>query len=199
MALAALTIAAGCGGGKSNPSPITSPVPNPNPWSLNGSSANLVANVGQMPSPVSLAAYQGISAQIQFGLVTSGSGTITVSDALNNGDVSPNTLPTDVNASTGYTGLLYIAFYNANATAINFGSSTPTIVVTDSAGFGTKTTCGLDIYSTVGNSANLTWNPSGAIGTITGNTVTIPSTTLSSGGTVQFNPASETITAISCR
>ncbi|TAM75664.1 hypothetical protein EPN44_07790 [bacterium] len=206
---------AACGGGSSSSSsvpqgatsaptsaPTTSPSPTASPssapaasWAFAGSAATLTGTLGQTPAPFSLAAYHNISATIQFGTDSAGSGTVNVSDALNNGsDVTPNTLPQDT-ATAGATPLIYVSFYNASTTTVSFGSNTPQITVTDSAGFGLATTCELDVYSKNGGSS-FTWNATGASGAISGTTATINPAAIS--GTVDFKPGQQII-AIACK
>jgi len=196
-------------GGGASPSPsASSSSASPSPsvsgpvaatWTLGGATANLVAVTGQTPAPVTLSAYHGITHSIQFGAVTSGSGTITVTDAVNpssGGDITPSTLPVD-NATAGATPISYASFYNGTLATIAFGTNTPTITITDAAGFGTgKTTCELDVYSNNGGSS-ATWNSVGATGTINGTSVTINSVA-AVGGNVEFQPGQQ-ITAIACK
>jgi hypothetical protein len=165
-------------------------------WTFGGTTANLVAVSGQTPALVTLSPYQGIAHTIQFGAVTLGSGTITVTDALNNGaDVTPSTLPAD-NATAGATPISYVSFYNGTLATIGFGANTPTIHITDTAGFGTAITCELDVYSNNGGSSPR-WGSTGAIGTIAGTSVTINSTA-AVGGLVEFQPGQQ-VTAIACK
>ncbi|HVA36656.1 MAG TPA: hypothetical protein VNJ51_03505 [Candidatus Dormibacteraeota bacterium] len=119
-----------------------------------------------------------------------------MSDAVYSGDISPATLPTD-NATAGYTPLIYVSFYNGSTTTLTFGSTTPTVSVTDSAGFGGATTCELDVYSKNGGSA-LAWNAIGASGSVSGNAVTIGPVSLGAGSTVDFKPGQQ-ILAIACK
>ncbi|MDE2571393.1 MAG: hypothetical protein KGM44_02590 [bacterium] len=209
----ALAVAlAACGGGSTSspsvpsgtPTPTTSSSPTASPsaspssapaatWAFGGSTATLTGTAGQTPGVVSLAAYHNISGTIQFGADSAGSGTINVSDALNNGDVTPNTLPGD-NAASGFTPYIYVSFYNGSTTTVSFGSNTPKVVLTDSAGFGSATTCELDVYSN--NGSGLTWNSPKASGTISGTTVTINPVAFS--GTIDFKPGQQVI-AIACK
>ncbi|HEY8297681.1 MAG TPA: hypothetical protein VIG32_06630 [Candidatus Baltobacteraceae bacterium] len=133
--------------------------------------------------------YHGISATIQFGAPTSGSGPVQISDALNNGDISPNTLPAD-NATSGATPIFYISIYNANSTEIDI-NSTPAVTVTDSNGFGSATACTLDSYN------NGAWKntqvPSAAP---SGTSVTFPASTL---GKLQITANAQQIVALSCK
>lgn len=146
-----------------------------------------------------MSAYQNISGTIQFGQDTSGSGTASVSDALNKGDVSPNTLPAD-NATTGYTPVIYVSFYNSGSTDIVFGTTTPTINITDSAGFNGASTCELDVYGQQGSNNNpFTWFSSGATGSISGNTATINPFNMGAGNTIDFKAGSQQIVAIACK
>ncbi|TAM88825.1 hypothetical protein EPN42_08610 [bacterium] len=206
---------AACGGGSSSspsippgatPAPTSSPTTSPNPtaspssapaatWTFAGSTATLTGTAGQTPALVSLAAYHNISATIQFGTDSAGSGTLNVSDALNNGtDVTPSTLPQDT-ATAGTTPLIYVSVYNGSTTTVSFGSNSPKVTVTDSAGFGSATTCELDVYAKNGGSSP-TWNSIGASGAISGTTVTLNPVAIS--GTVDFQPGQQII-AIACK
>jgi len=212
LALVSAAIIAGCGGGGggATPSgglPTTSPAPSPSApapspssspsqsgFTFGGSSANGNFTQGTAPSAVSLAAYHNISVSIQFAAPASGSGTLNFSDALNNGDVSPNSLPAD-NSSAGFTPLIYISVVNSGST-ISFGANVPQFQISDSAGFGGATTCSLDTYSIHGNNNTPSWSASGATGTISGNSVTIGPATLPQG-TVDFQTGQQ-IVAIAC-
>ncbi len=178
--------------------PTTSPTSSPSSapaatWTFSGSTATLSATSGQTAS-VNLPAYQSITFAAQFGAATS-TGSLSLSDALNNGDVTPNTLPAD-NATTGALPLIYVSFYNASTTTVGFGSQTPAITVTDTSGFGTATACELDVYVKNGGST-LTWNAVATGGTISGTTATIPSVALSGGMTVDFQSGQQ-IVAVAC-
>jgi hypothetical protein len=135
--------------------------------------------------------YNNISATLQFGAANTANIATVVSDAVNNGDVSPNTLAAD-NATSGATPYLYLSFYNGSGTTVSFGSGTPAIQLTDTAGFGTTSTCELDDYT------NNAWSSTGATGAISGTGVTIASATLANSGTFQFVPG-QTIAAIACK
>lgn len=209
---ALIVAAAGCGGGSttstppttsptsaptSSPtsSPTSAPSAAPTPtWTFSGTSATLSATSGQTAS-VSLTAYQGITFAAQFSAATS-TGSLSVSDALNNGtDVTPATLPLD-NATAGAAPIIYASFYNGSTTSIGFGSQTPAITVTDANGFGTATTCELDVYSSNGSSTT-TWNAVATGGTISGNATTIPPVALVAPMTVDFQPGQQII-AVAC-
>lgn len=156
-----------------------------------------MATNGQAPALLSLAAYKNVTAAVQFGTVTAGGGTINVSDATNTGaDVSPNTLPTD-NASAGFTPVIYLSFYNAGTTTISFGSNTPQVTVSDSAGFAGATTCELDVYSTPNGGGSKTWHSVGASGTVSANSVTIAPASIAPD-TVDFQPGQQVV-AIACK
>jgi hypothetical protein len=190
-ALALLVIAA-CGP-KSTPAVSATSVPLT--WTFAGSSATLTPAIASSPAPspvpVALTAYNNIAATLQFGGASTASVTINVVDAINNGDISPNTLPAD-NATSGATPFLYLSFYNGSSTTVGFGSNTPAIQLTDTAGFGTTSTCELDDYT------NNAWSSTGATGAISGTGVTIASATLANSGTFQFVPG-QTIAAIACK
>lgn len=146
---------------------------------------------------LSLAAYKNITVAVQFGTVTSGGGTLDVSDATNTGaDVTPNTLPLDT-ASAGFSPVIYISFYNAGTTTISFGSNTPQVTVTDSAGFAGATTCELDVYSTPNGGGSQTWQSVGASGTVSATSVTIAAVSIAPE-TVDFQPRQQ-IVAVACK
>jgi hypothetical protein len=191
-ALALLVIAA-CGPKSSTPAVSATPVPLT--WTFAGSSATFTPPVASSPAPspvpVALAAYNNITATLQFGGASTANIATVVSDAVNNGDVSPNTLPAD-NATSGATPFLYLSFYNGTSTTVTFGSATPSIQLTDTAGFGTASHCELDGYT------NNAWSSTGATGAISGTGVTIASATLANSGTSQFL-AGQTIMAIACK
>jgi hypothetical protein len=187
-AASALLIIAACGG-KSNPA--VSPTPVPLTWTFGGSAGDLVPTSVSTPAPVTLAAYNAVAATLQFNAANTASVTISVADARNNGDISPNTLPVD-NATSGTTPFLYLSFYNGTSMPATFGSVTPSIQLTDTAGFGTASACELDAYT------NNTWSSSGAAGAISGTGVTINSAVIANNGTFQFLPG-QTIMAIACK
>lgn len=141
-------------------------------------------------APVVLSAYNSLSATLQFGAASSAT-TIAVSDAINDGDVSPNTMPTD-NATSNSLPELYLSFYNASGTTVTFGSATPTVQLSDNLGFGGATVCELDDLS------GGVWGATGATGTISGTSVTINSIALANQAVFQFQPG-QTLLAIACR
>lgn len=148
---------------------------------------------GQAPS-VSLAAYQGITVSASFVAPTSGSGTLTVSDATTPGtDITPAGLPAD-NANAGFTPLVYLSFYNGGSD-ISFAQNFPKLTVT--ASFGTKTICEFDVYAKNGG-GTATWNNINQTGTIAGGSVTIGPGTLPAGNTVDFQPGQQ-ILAVACK
>ncbi|HEY5258932.1 MAG TPA: hypothetical protein VIJ12_11210 [Candidatus Baltobacteraceae bacterium] len=173
----------------------SSPVKAAQLYTFGGSSATLSARAGQTPAAMNLAAYQGISASVQFGQVTSGSGTLTGSDALNNGDVSPNTLPAD-NATVGYSPIMYFSIYNPGPATISFGSLTPSFTLTKATGFGGSGPCELDVY-TNNNSNQLVWQSVGVTGSVSGTTATVNAATLPPGNTVDFQPGQQGV-AVAC-
>lgn len=201
LAIGLASVLAACGGssGGGTAAPTAAPTATPVPatWTFGGSTSTLTATNGQAPALVSLSAYRNISATLQFGAVSAGSGPIAVSDATNVGDVTPNTLPAD-NASTA-TPIIYFSLYNSSSTTISFGSATPVITVTNTAGFGTATSCQLDSYANstgvVGGAS--TWKTIDTGGTINGTTATLPSQSLPSPNTVDL--VGQEIVAISCR
>ncbi len=162
------------------------------PWAFGGASGTLSATVGQTPAAVNLSAYNNISATLQFGQVASGSGTLHLSDALNNGDVAPNTLPADT-ATAGFSPVVYFSIYNPGPSTVSFGTNTPQVALTKTTGFGSATNCELDSYTMQG-----TWNAAtNAASAISGTNVTVNSATLSGGGTVDFPPG-QSVAAIAC-
>ncbi len=151
---------------------------------------------GTTMAELTLPAYQSISLSVQFGPTLAGSGTITLSDALNNGDITP-TLPAD-DAVPGSTPEIYLSIYNAGPSAYSTGPTTPTITVTKSTGFGSATACEFDFYGDNGNGGSPTWNSSGISGVISGNTATLAPITLPDGNTIDIKPG-QTAAAISCQ
>jgi hypothetical protein len=185
---------ASCGGG-SGFAGSEAPAPIPQTWIFGGSSATLVAVIGQTPALVALSPYNNVSATVQLGAVTYGSGQINLSDALNNGDVNPNTLPID-NAAAGRYTLLYVSLYNGGPIPITFGSSTPRIVVTaPPAGIPGYSNCELDTYSNQGS--GLTWSSLGVTGSVASNAITFAPTPLPSGKTMTVVPGQQVL-AVSC-
>jgi len=165
-------------------------------WVFGGSTANVTATSGQTPSVANLAAYNNISGSVQFPQVASGSGSFTLSDALNNGDVNPNTLPAD-NATSSLSPVIYASYYNQGPVTISFGTTTPAVTLTKTTGFGGATGCELDVYNNQGQGTPLTWFGVPATGAISGNTVTVPSIVLPMGNTVLIKPG-QLVTAIAC-
>ncbi len=148
----------------SSTSPSTSPSSSASPsaspssshattYTFGGSTATLTVTAGQTPAQVSLSAYQGLTMTAQFVAPTSGGGQMVFSDATNNGDVSPNTLPADTAGGSGYTGVFYLSVVNNSANDISFGNSFPKFVITDSAFPAGATTCSFDSYSNNGGSS----------------------------------------------
>ena len=165
-------------------------------WAFGGSSTTVTATAGLTPSVATLSAYNNISGSVQFPLVASGSGSFTLSDALNNGDVTPGTLPAD-NATSSLSPVSYASYYNQGPVTISFGTTTPAVTLTKSTGFGGATGCELDVYNNQGQGTPLTWFGIPATGAISGNTVTVPSITLPPGNTVLIKPG-QLVTAIAC-
>jgi hypothetical protein len=187
-AASALLIIASCGGKSTT---AVSPTPVPLTWTFGGSAGDLIPTTLSAPAPVTLAAYNAVAATLQFGAANTASVTISVADAHNNGDISPNTLAVD-NATSGATPFLYLSFYNGTSTPVTFGSVAPSIQLTDTAGFGTASICELDEYT------NNAWSSSGATGAISGTGITINSAATANNGTSQFLPG-QTIMAIACK
>jgi hypothetical protein len=155
----------------------------------------MTLTAGTTPARISLSAYHNISMSAQFG-PPNASGSLMFSDALNNGDVTPNTLPAD-NATAGYTPLIYLSIYNGGTVDISFGTAFPQVQVTDSSGFGGATSCEFDVYSDNGNNS-VVWHSVGQTGAVSGTTVTIGPGTLPPGNTVDFQPGQQ-LTAIACQ
>jgi len=174
----------------------SSPVKAAQTWTFGGSTSTVSMTNGQTPSPATLAPYNNVSLSIQFVQVTSGSGVLNLASALNNGDISPNTLPAD-NSTPGYTPIIYLSVFNSGPQTISTGTTAPAISVTKSTGFGSATSCNLDIY--VKNGTTRAWGAlTGATATISGNTVSIPATSLGNGNTVDFQPGDQPVLAIAC-
>jgi hypothetical protein len=173
-----------------------SPVRAVQPWAFGGSTASQAFSVPITPTPVNLSAYNNISASIQFVQVISGSTTLYFSDALNNGDVAPNTLPAD-NATAGYSAVLYVSGYNPGPSTVSFGPNTPQVTLTKTTGFGGAATCHLDVYSRNGGNALAWQSVPNATGAISGTTVTVNPAALPGGGTVDFQPG-QGVFAIAC-
>jgi hypothetical protein len=126
-----------------------------------------------------------------FSANTGGSGTILANLGFNNGDITPAISPAD-NAVGGNTTIVYGSFYNPTANDIQFGNSTPKIVLTDTNGLGAATSCSLDVYAN--NGGGLAWG-SVATGAPSGNSVTILAAP--AGGSLDLNPGQQ-IVAVSC-
>ncbi len=134
-----------------------------------------------------------VTLQATFGAATAGSGTVDVNLGFNNGDITP-AVPTD-NASAGFTAVVFASFYNPGST-ITFGNTTPVVTLTDTSGFSGATACELDAYSGNG-SGSLSWQSVSSTGTISGTSVTVPSSTLSGSSTLDFQPGQQVV-AVSC-
>ena len=204
-AIAFAAFIAGCGGGSVTPgnsSPTATPSPAPSSSSAStltfgGSTANANFTQGTTPSAVSLSAYHNVSATVQFVAPSSGSGALDFSDALNNGDISPNTLPAD-NATAGFSAVIYLSVVNPGSSTISFGPNIPSFQVANSGGFSGATSCHLDIYGANGSGTTPSWFYSGASATISGNSVTVGPAQLQPGNTVDFKSGQQ-IVAISCQ
>ena len=167
--------------------------PAPKQFTFGGSSATMNAVAGQTPALVSLSAYNNVSLSAQFGPASFGSGPLLFSDALNNGDVSPNTLPAD-NAAAGFVPVIYLSVYNGGTSDINFGTTTPAITLTKSTGFGGATSCNFDIFNNPGT--GLQWSTF-LNAAISGNTVTFAAVSIP-GNSVDFFPGQQE-TAFACK
>jgi len=178
----------------------SSPVKAALTWTFGGSNASVSMTNGRTPSAVTLTPYNNVSVTLQFAQVTSGSGVVNLASAMNNGDINPNTVPAD-NATAGYTPIVYFSVANPGPQTISTGTTVPSVSATKSTGFGTSTSCNLDIYLNTGGGAGgtRTWNAlPGATAAISGNTVAIPSTNLPAGSTVDFQPGNQSVLAIAC-
>jgi len=164
------------------------------PYAFGGASTTTTFTNGHTPAQTVLGAYQNISATLQFATVTQDSGTLTISDAIGNGDITPS-LAAD-NATTGYTPVVYFSVYNPGPADIQTGTTAPAVSITKSTGFGSATTCNLDVYGDQG-SGPVWFTIPGASATISGNTVSVPQTALPPGNNVDFQPGQQVV-AISC-
>ncbi len=161
------------------------------PYVLGGAAATLLATAGKTPAILTLPSYGGLSATIQFTQASTDNGTLVVSDALNNGDVTPTALPAD-NATLGLTAVLYLSFYNPGSSALLFGAETPRLVFTKPAGFGGATRCELDRYN-----ANTWTSATGEPATLSGTSVIVSSVTEAAGDVVNFQPGQQ-LAALAC-
>ncbi len=178
------------------PSPTATPSSAPAPtWILGGAKATLNLTAGTTPALISLSAYNSISLSAQFAAPNI-SGSLAFSDALNNGDVTPNTLPAD-NATAGFTPIVYLSIYNGSTATISFGTAFPHLSLTDLNGFGGATVCEFDVYSRNGGNSALLWHSIGQFGTTSGTTVTIGPGTLPPNNSVDFQPGQQ-VTAVAC-
>jgi len=143
-------------------------------------------------NPTVTITYSTVTVTAAFSAATSGSGTLDFNLGFNNSDITPTISPAD-NASSD-TPLVYVSIFNPGS-AIVFGTQTPNLTLTDSAGFSKgATTCEFDIYSNNGGSGQ-TWNPVNT-GTISGDTVTIAP--VSAGGSGVQIQTGQTIGAFAC-
>jgi hypothetical protein len=153
---------------------------------------------GVTPGALTLNPYQNVGAQLQLPPPASGSGTLAVSDATGNSDITPlvpgATFTAD-NATAGNTPAMYFSVVNPSTSAINLGSQTPSITLSGS-GLGAKTSCELDTKN-----ANGVWVNTGASGNVTGSgsgeTVTLNPTTANAGTNLNLTPG-QSISAVSC-
>lgn len=179
--------------GSPSAAPSGSPNPSPSPsatplWTFGGSSTSASFTAGTTPSVVTLSAYRGVTVGIQWAAPVSGTGSITFTDAINSGDVTPNTLPAD-NAAAGYTPIIYIDM--DTAATIDFGTSVPSLTVTSTA-LSAYATCSLDVLQ-----GNLTWMAPGVQGSVASGKTVIGPATLPAGNDVKI--AGQQIVAISCK
>lgn len=165
-------------------------------YAFGGASAQADFVQGQTTPPIDLAAYRNVTLTITTGTVTSGSGTLTLRDAFNDGDITP-AAPVD-NATTGYTPVVYLSFENPGPGIVSVGSDSPGATLKKTDGFGGATSCELDVYGSQGEGQGKSWFAlPGASATISGDEVTIPSVAIPNEGSVDFEPG-QTIVAISC-
>lgn len=126
---------------------------------------------------------------MQWPAPTSGTASATFSDALNNGDITPNTLPVD-KATSGYTPVLYLSIV---PTAQLTFDATPSVTI---SGINTSyTTCNLDSYDN--SSGSLIWS-SHISGSASGGTATFTAMSLSgTGQSIKWN--GQQILAFACK
>ena len=209
---AGCAILAACGGSSGGGTPATAkPSSSASPTAEPSSSASPTASPSAAPTPeyafpspqATMPSSVGsvtvsqppVTVSANFGAATAGSGTILVNFSLSTSDVSPATLPAD-NATSGYAALIYGSFYNPTSSAISFGTQTPAITVTDTSGFGSATTCELDVYSN-GSGTGYSWATiPGATGTVSGESVSLARAAVTGGGGLQIT--GQQIVAISC-
>lgn len=208
-ALLVISLAA-CGGSSSstpstgsNPtggsSPSGSPSPTSSPtglaYAFSGPTGSVAFTSGVAGASGSIPSNSAVpyTVALTFPGSASATGTIDLADA-----VSPSTqispaLTAD-NATAGNTAVVYVSLYNPGTTAITLGSDTPQVVVTGS-GLAAYAACELDIY---GANQSGTWGAVSGTGSVSGNSVTVPSANLGSSGNVKFNGESQSLGAISC-
>jgi hypothetical protein len=151
----------------------------------------------QTPIPMTLTAYQNIAfTNIQWQPTLSGSGSLTISDATNNGDITGGTF---VGFSGTGTAVMYLEF--TATTTLSF-PATPTVTLTDTSPFPGAGTCAFFGYINNGNAA-YSWqqvNTSFTASTGSGPyTVSLPSVTAAQvGGQINFQ-ASPFYGAIVCK
>jgi hypothetical protein len=148
--------------------------------------ATLTLTANQTPQPVTIPVYHSITVSAQFS-APSVSGSLTFSDGLNNGDITP-AVPTD-NASAA-TPVIYMSVYNGGASDISFGGNFPQLTLTDTSGFGGKTSCEFDSYN------NGTWQTL-VSAAISGDSVTLGPESIP-GNTVDFAATNQSIVAFAC-
>jgi hypothetical protein len=146
----------------------------------------LTLTANQTPQPVTLPAYHNITVVGQFG-PPSVTGSLVFSDGLNNGDITP-AVPAD-NASAA-TPIIYMSVYNGGSSDISFGTQIPQLTLTDTAGFGSNTSCEFDSY----NSG--TWKTL-LTATVSGSSVTFGPESIP-GNTVDFAATNQSIVAFAC-
>lgn len=163
-----------------------------------GGSSTTVSLSATSPTPT-LSAYKGLSVAFTEPSL-GGSGTLTLSDATNSGDITP-ALTAD-NAVSGYKPVIYLSEANASATAgtANF-TGNGSFTVTGSA-LGTYTTCRLDAY--YNTASGYVWQAAGpVVGTGlsgSGASASVTVTPYQTLGTIStIFPQGQQIDAVSCQ
>ncbi|MGH7709332.1 MAG: hypothetical protein ACREM8_07055 [Vulcanimicrobiaceae bacterium] len=218
LALVTASLLAACGGSSSSPTPNANPTPTP---PAGATPTPTPPPPGATPTPtappggytfggasgtnsfapgangtITLGAYAPItSATFTFGNNTASSSfSLTITDALNNGDITPAGFPAD-NAVAGATPIVYFQISNPTSTDGTFGSTTPQIAIVDSAGFGSFASCSFDVYSD--NGSGLMWFSPGITAAPSGTTLTLAAKNIAPS-TIDFKPG-KAYFAISCK
>jgi hypothetical protein len=176
--------------------------PSPAPtYAFGGSSGLLSLIESLLPLPISLSLYQGITVgTLQLATPLLGNATVTVSDAINDGDITPSGFLADVGvnaAVAGFTPVVYLSLLNPTNVAISLGSSVPALTLLDlNPAFLTYSSCHIDLLGTIG--ATLAWQYTGSNGTPALTALSIAAGTLGGGGLVKIPADGQTILAITC-